>query len=190
MATCKMFALDEDWEAIFDFVFAQPAWVLHEDHPPGSELPRVFSSTRSLADAGLLAGSHASVSLHAPEMRGDVHPRRIDFAPGKTLGDGSTFRYEVAGWGLVRIFRGVHRDNGELTGSNIGHNSEKRANTWAASAPSEGDPAGWDWKGVNRVAGKLVRHIGKVSTKRDGWLLLPHAARALDAGTITRKPYG
>lgn len=190
MATCKLFALDEDWETIFDFVFAQPGWVLHESNPPGSTLPRVLSSTRSIIEAGLLGGSHASLALHASEMRGDVHPRRIDFAPGKTRSDGATFRYEVAGWGLVRIHRGVHRANGELTGSNVGHNSEKRANVWKASAPSEGDPACWDWKAVNRVAGRLVRHMAKVSAKRDGWLLLPHAARALDAGTITLKPYG
>lgn len=189
MATCKLLALDDDWRTIFDFVFAQPGWLLHEADPPGTELPRVFSSTRAIVKARLLSGSHASFALHTPEMCGDVHARRIHFAAGKTR-DGATFRYELAGWGLVRIHRGVLRTNGELTGANIGHNSEKRAKVWAASAPDEGDPAGWDWKVVNRVAGRLVRHITKLSTKREGWLHLPHAARALEAGSITLRPYG
>lgn len=78
---------------------------------------------------------------------------------------------EVQGWGLIQLYFG-HPDP-----SHTSHNTEKRAQAWAAIEPELGDPAAWDWPAVTRASAALNRAIRRLAVAREGsHPILPGAA--------------
>lgn len=56
--------------------------------------------------------------------------------------------------GLIQLYLGG-MDKEKLYSSHIGHNSEKRASAWEATAPTLGHVHQWDWKAINSTSRRL-----------------------------------
>jgi hypothetical protein len=163
---------------VLDFIFEQDGWVLHELSSRGDHDVRVFRATIDVCAAFSIGRTPTHFQLHAPEMGGRVQYRRITFDP--EIVKGATFRYSTEGWGLIQVYLGMLRDDGTLTSSHTNHNSEVRAQTWSHTYRDDPSPDEWNWAGVKRVSGKLVRFIRKLAVDKLGSRpILPaaHAAR-------------
>ena len=159
MPNCDFYALADDCLDVLGFIFAQPGWLLYELSSEPERPTRSFRSLNAVTEAFTLCERALNFHLYAPEMRGVLVERRIDFKPGAV--PGATHRFVTEGWGLIQLYFGIHRKNGDLTASHTNHNSETRAKTWARTIDTLGDPAAWDWRAVTRVSGRLCRYIRK-----------------------------
>lgn len=161
MPNCDFYALAEDCKDILDFIFAQPGWTLYELYSQWDKPVRVFSSTESVRDTFNLCKESTHFQLYAPDMGGSVHYRRIERNAGETV------RNSTEGWGLIQVYFG-DLSGGLLTNSHTNHNSETRAYNWSVTLPDLGDVGEWDWSGVERTSGKLVRFIRKLGVAKQG----------------------
>ena len=109
----------------------------------GAEL-KSFSSPEELAEYVRLQrhspGHSAHLAIHYPDMGGAPIHSRLQLDPEKCLGH--TFRYSVAGWGLIWAHLEWRQSS---VGSFISANSEKRAALWAPNYPELGAPDQWNW---------------------------------------------
>jgi hypothetical protein len=184
MPNCDFYALAEDCRDVLRFVFDQPRWVLFELASEPDRPLRRFQSLEALTQAFALCEQAPHFQLYAPEMRGSVHERRIDFNPGAV--PGATHRFATEGWGLIQLYFGVRDDRG-LTASHTNHNSRARASTWSSTTSGPDDPAAWDWSAVTGVSGRLCRYIReRAVTKTWSRPVLPEANAAVFAGRTTR----
>ncbi len=161
MPNCDFYALAGDCEQVLDFIFAQPGWTLYELYSQWDKPVRVFSSTKSVRDSVDLCRESTHFQLYAPEMGGGVQFHRIERNMGETV------RYSTEGWGLIQVYFGSLHD-GLLTNSHTNHNSETRAYNWSATTHDLGDIDEWNWSGVERTSGKLVRFIRKLGVAKHG----------------------
>lgn len=181
MPNCDFYALDEDFALILDFVFRQDGWELHELSSAPDHLVRVFRSTREVLEGCDVGRSSVCLQLYSPEMAGRPLHRRIEFTPGTV--PGATHRFSTEGWGLVQLYFGFLRNGEGLTHSQTNHNSAVRARKWAPHGSALGSPEEWDWAGVGRVSGRLVRFIQRHRVVKHGTRpVLPGAHRAVQAG--------
>lgn len=183
MPNCDFYALAPDCEDVLRFVFQQPGWVLFELASEPDRPVRRFHSFEAFTRSFSLCEKSLHFQLYAPEMRGSVVERRIDFKPGAV--PGATHRFATEGWGLIQLYFGVKGDRG-LTASHTNHNSETRAGTWSSTIGDLGDPEAWDWLAVTRVSGRLCRYIRKRAvTKAWSRPVLPAANHAVLQGQTT-----
>jgi hypothetical protein len=181
---CDFYALAEDCRTVLDFVFAQDGWVLHELASQPDCKVRVFRATDDVFGAFDIGKISTHFQLHAPETGGRVKHRKIVFDAGAV--PGATHRYTTEGWGLIQLYLGALRA-GTLSSSHTNHNSETRAQTWSATVRTAPGPDAWDWDGVKRVSGKLVRFIRKLGVDKHGSRpILPAAHAAREAGRVRR----
>jgi hypothetical protein len=183
MPNCDFYALAEDCRDVLRFVFEQPGWVLFELASEPDRPVRKFHSLDALTQSFSLCEQTLHFQLYAPEMRGSVHERRIDFNPGAV--PGATHRFATEGWGLIQLYFGVKGDRG-LTASHTNHNSETRASSWSSTIGGLDEPGAWDWSAVARVSGRLCRYIRKRAvTKSWSRPVLPEANAAVLEGRTT-----
>ena len=183
MPNCDFYALAEDCRAVLDFIFEQDGWVLHELSSRPDHEVRVFRATADVCSAFSIGKTATHFQLHAPEMGGRAQHRRIVFEPGAVKG--ATFRYATDGWGLIQLYFGALRKDGTLTNSHTNHNSEVRAQAWAPTYRNDPSPEEWDWAGVKRVSGRLVRFIRKLGVGKLGSRpILPAAHAAQKNGRL------
>lgn len=181
MPNCDFYALDGDFALVLDFVFRQDEWELHELSSEHDHSVRVFRSTRDVLAGCALGRGLCCFQLYSPEMAGRPIHRRIDLKPGAV--PGATHRFSTEGWGLVQLYFGFMRPGAGLTHSHTNHNSLVRAEAWSPHRSELGSPDEWDWAGVARVSGRLVRFIRKQGVAKFGPRpVLPGADRAVRAG--------
>lgn len=181
MPNCDFYALDDDFALVLDFVFSQDEWELHELSSEANHVVRVFRSTREVLGGCALGRGLSCFQIYSPEMAGQPLHRRIDFKPGAV--PGATHRFSTEGWGLVQLYFGFMRTGDGLTPSHTNHNSVVRAKSWSPLRSELGSPDEWDWAGVARVSGRLVRFLQKQRAARHGSRpVLPGADRAVRAG--------
>ncbi len=96
-------------------------------------------------------------SIYYPESIGFTFEERIDLKPDKC--NGHTYRYKQAGWGL--IFLQCDFKNYPMIECRIAVNSRKRAELWSSTYPEFQSPETWNWRIVERYAGKFVRRLRK-----------------------------
>lgn len=184
MPNCDFYALAADCRAVLDFIFEQDGWVLHELASRPNHKVRIFRSTAGVLEAHKVGTVATYFHLHAPEMGGRVIHRRIKFNPGAVKG--ATHRFDSEGWGLIQLYFGARRKDGSLTPSHTNHNSETRAQTWSKTYVDDPSPDEWDWAGVKRVSGQLIRFIRKTSLDKSGSRpILPAAHTAHEAGRVS-----
>ena len=106
-------------------------------------------------------------AIYYPDSKGVVFEKRINLNPGAV--EGHSFRYCQEGWGLILL----QCDFGKYpkVECRIAVNSAERANKWSGTYPEMQSPNDWDWKVVNRHAGRLVRLLRKMSkeVESDTW---------------------
>ena len=167
MPNCDFYAHGDDFREVLGFVFDQPGWVLHELSSRFDSPVVVFSSLDAVFSRCPVGQTSVHFQLYAPEMRGRVIHKRVDFKPGAV--EGATHKFYTEGWGLIQLYLGFERPEG-ISHSHTNHNSAERAQTWAAT-PATGaldDPRLWDWKAVSRTSGRLNRFIKKLASSKLG----------------------
>lgn len=184
MPNCDFYAMPEDAEELFRFVFSNASWQLLEAYSRCDQPLRTFDTAATALDA-LERNGRASFGLvlYAPEMGGRVEQRRItlnaDAVPG------ATFRYSSEGWGLIHLQLEPAR-NGRLHASHTSHNTEKRARLWESTYPELTAVESWDWRAVSRVSSRLNRFIrSRAPSKSGSRPVLPVAHAAIGRGLIT-----
>jgi hypothetical protein len=98
-------------------------------------------------------------TLHYSDAMGSVSKRKIYLNPRSA--DGHTWRWKVEGWGLIDLQAGSKQI--PKIDCRIAVNSQKRAERWAEGILELGDPNGWDWKIVEKYAGRLIRRMKKLA---------------------------
>lgn len=187
MPNCDFYALDDDCLAVLDFVFDQPTWKLFElASLPDQEL-RSFTSTAEVVAAHRVGERATYFQLHAPEMKGQVVAKRIDFTPGAVAG--ATHRYSCEGWGLIQLHLGAP-SGGRLSSSHTNHNSARRARTWEPTYPDATDRVDdWDFAAVTRLSSRLNRFIrGRAVARQGSRSVLAAAHDAFVHGRLTPGP--
>ena len=161
-------------------MFSQDQWELREQSYRFNHTVQVFTSTAdSLAECAL-GRSVYCFQVSSPEMAGRPTHRRIDLKQDAV--PGATHRFSTEGWGLVQLYFGFNSPGQGLTPSHANHNSPARAEKWSPLYSDLGGPDEWDWAGVARVSGRLVRFIRKQAVTKHGsrpvLLGADHAVRA------------
>ena len=67
------------------------------------------------------------------------------------------------GWGVIRVY--LRLSGGKGLDSNVGANSQKRAEKWQAHYPAFGPTDAWDWDAVGRHERRLIRVLKKVAAQ-------------------------
>jgi hypothetical protein len=97
-------------------------------------------------------------ALYYPEAAGFVEVRKIHLKPEKS--NGHTRRFSIRGWGLVYVqFTKKHN----TLECRVAVNTKKRANGWKETNPKMQDPRLWQWKVVERNAGRIFRSVTKIT---------------------------
>lgn len=97
-------------------------------------------------------------ALYFPDAKGFVLERRIELKPGAC--NGHTHRFSQEGWGLVFLQIDFRRH--PRVECRVAVNSAARARNWSSTYPHLKSPDLWDWKVVDRHAGRLVRLLRKL----------------------------
>lgn len=139
-------------EAIFK---ESPTAVVEAYSSFGQEL-RDFKSPAEICEYAKANQGTNSASVHLAilydDMAGTLSRTRIEINPSKC--NGYTYRYTAEGWGLIWVYLEMKQSS---VGSFISANSEKRANTWAATYPERESPTVWHWPAVARHLRRLRR---------------------------------
>lgn len=184
MPNCDFFALGGDSSEVLRFVLSQPGWCPYELYSESDAELRRFSVLDALLDSFDLGVESLRFQLWAPEMRGRVGVKRIDYRPGAV--PGASYRYGCERWGLIQLYLDAPRD-GRLSASHTNHNSETRARNWEAHYSDSPDRADdWDWRAVQRISTRLNRFIRSRGVHKLGSrVVLPVAHAAVSSGTLT-----
>ena len=95
--------------------------------------------------------------LYYPEAKGFIFEKRIKLIPEKC--GGHTFRFSQNGWGLIQLQCDLRHPPG--IECRIAVNSRERALNWAQTCTELKKPSLWDWKIIEKKAGKLARLLRK-----------------------------
>ncbi|WP_058048653.1 hypothetical protein [Janthinobacterium sp. Ant5-2-1] len=101
------------------------------------------------------------LAVYYPDMAGHFAPRRIALDPAQC--DGLTYRYVCEGWGVIRVY--LRLSSGKGPDSNVGANSQKRAEKWQRHYPEFGPADAWDWDAVGRHERRLIRVLKQVAAQ-------------------------
>jgi hypothetical protein len=181
MPNCDFYGVEEDFDQILDFVFAQPGWVLVELSSAPDQALRTFRSRVELTAVHEVGTAQALFNLHASSMAAPIVERRVTFKPGAV--PGALGRTDSAGWGLIQLYLGPTVD-GEIRLSHSNHNSRTRALAWESLYLDDLGPVqAWDWNEVERVSSRLNRFIRRIAVDKVGSrVILPGAARTWASG--------
>ena len=185
MPNCDFYAAPTDVEAVLSFVFENPSWTLWELASRHDAPLRSFRDLATLNAAFELGAQDLYLQLHAPEMGGQVHSKRINFTPGAVKG--ASHRFDSSGRGLIQLYLVVPRDD-TLSNCHTNHNSEKGARKW--EIPDDVDRVDdWDWQGVGRVSSRLNRFIRSIAVAKHGPRpVLPAAQALVESGQLKLLP--
>ena len=78
---------------------------------------------------------------------------------------GHIYRYTQEGWGLILLQIDFGRY--PVVECRVAVNSVERAKKWSSTYPEMKSPDSWDWKVVNRHAGRIVRLLRKLSKEAE-----------------------
>ncbi|MCC7597625.1 hypothetical protein IGS61_09015 [Janthinobacterium sp. FW305-129] len=144
-------------------IFAKPgASVAQAYSEPEQETLHFRSPAELCAYAARLEADGASdvlLAVHYADMAGQFAPTRIALDPAQC--GGLTYRYVCEGWGVIRVY--LRLSSGKGLASNVGANSQKRAEKWQPHYPAFGSPDAWDWDAVGRHERRLIRVLKKVA---------------------------
>ncbi|MBK9162987.1 MAG: hypothetical protein IPM21_03610 [Acidobacteria bacterium] len=98
-------------------------------------------------------------ALRYPGSNGVVRKRRVELNPKKC--NGATFRYVMAGWGLI-AFQVTLTDIDNISCS-FSVESRKGADTWSDINPELGSPSLWNWQIIEKNTRRLIRVLRKVA---------------------------
>lgn len=183
MPNCNFYAIDNDFEAILDFVFSDMECRVFESYSKYDKELVEFECADEVVEYYKLVefsrkpNCAASLMLWPTKASDDVRVNRIELNPKKC--QGATHRYRVDGWGLVSLeLRGINKAG--LQYSHTNHNTEKRAVAWETNyGDVMGSPSNWDWKIVTSTSRKLHSFIKKHSTKKVGSMPVMQCAEAI-----------
>ncbi|KAB8058738.1 hypothetical protein GCN74_14870 [Janthinobacterium sp. FT14W] len=151
--------------AMAEAIFAKPGVAVAQAYSEPERETLYFRSPAELcAFAARLereGDSCVLLAVHYPDMAGPFAPRRIALDPAKCAG--RTYRYVCEGWGVIRVY--LRLSGGKGLASNVGANSQKRAEKWQSHYPEFGSPDAWDWDAVGRHERRLVRVLKKVAAQ-------------------------
>ena len=146
-------------------IFAKPGASVAQAYSEAEQETLYFSSPAELcAYAARLEAEGASevlLAVHYPDMAGHFAPRRIALDPAKCAG--LSYRYVCEGWGVIRVY--LRLSSGKGLDSNVGANSQKRAEKWQAHYPEFGSPYAWNWDAVGRHERRLIRVLKQVAAQ-------------------------
>jgi hypothetical protein len=147
--------------AMAEAIFAKPGVAVAQAYSEPEQETLYFRSPAELcAYAARLEAEGASdvlLAVHYPDMGGQFAPRRIALDPAKC--GGLSYRYVCEGWGVIRVY--LRLSGGKGLDSNVGANSQKRAEKWLPHYPEFGSPDAWDWDAVGRHERRLIRVLKK-----------------------------
>ena len=146
-------------------IFAKPGAAVAQAYSEVEQDTLHFRSPAELcAYAARLEADGASdvlLVVHYPDMAGQFAPTRVALDPAKCAG--LTYRYVYEGWGLIRVY--LRLSGGKGLASNVGANSQKRAEKWQPHYPEFGSPDAWNWGAVGRHERRLIRVLKKVAAQ-------------------------
>ena len=168
--TCRVFELSSDFE--------RPL----KEFRSAEEVMSQFDRTYSTGDTWHTVHLQLYVLGASPPFV----PRRVQLNPKAC--EGATFRYAAEGSGLVQLYLGAAKGGG-LNNSHTNHNSQKRAEARASTAPAMQEVRLWDFTKITTFSSRLNRQIRKLSAaKIDSRPVLP-AALKLWQGGASLLPY-
>ena len=191
MPNLDFYAAGADFDAVLNYVFEKCGCRVFESYSRlGEEIVEFKSTTEVSARylTGICGGSSASVFLQlVPQCAADLFAiRRVALSPD--VNEGHTFRYAVAGWGLIQLYLGGEGPHG-LVVSHTNHNTEARARQWQGQHRELGSVEAWDWREVTLVSSRFNRFIrAKLAVSKIG--SRPVLANAADAISNGAKPVG
>ena len=146
----------ENLRSLVESIFLGGEVTVYEAYSiPDKEL-RIFASTEEvmayISEVESSKDNLAYLSIHYANTGGFVRKKKIDLNPEKCKG--AKVRYSVEGWGLIQFQLWIKVSG--LT-SDIGVNSEKRANAWEDTYPELKSPSLWNWKEIQKHNRKLNR---------------------------------
>jgi hypothetical protein len=143
-------------------IYDQGPVVVKQAYSDLDAAPREFVDAEALIDELRFRPGQkflfSSYAIYYPEAKGYIYEERITLKPG-SCGD-HTFRFSQEGWGLIHLqcnFR-----NHPKIECRIAVNTETRAGNWSDTIPALRSPDLWDWRVVNKKAGKLIRLLKKL----------------------------
>ncbi len=98
-----------------------------------------------------------SYAVYYPDTRGYVAEQKVALNP-RSCG-GQYWRCPVGGWGIIQLQADLKC--APSIECRVAVNSQKRAEAWAATIPEFRDPGLWDWRAVQRHAGRIIRRMKK-----------------------------
>jgi hypothetical protein len=128
----------------------------------GRPLRRFRTASELIADFELEVANgqqFLNYVLHYPDTKGYVAKRKITLNAKSC--DGHTWRYTVEGWGLIQLQADLKR--APAIECRVAVNSQKRAEAWVDTYPDFRDPGLWDWRAVQRHAGRIIRRMKKIA---------------------------
>ena len=153
----------EGFTELAEFVFQSGAPVVFHAYSDYGEPLRRFRTPAELINEIQSAFGRGQkflhFAIHYPETNGHVAERRITLDPRKCAGH--TWRYTVEGWGLIQLQGDVR--HAPAIECRVAVNTQKRAEAWAGTHPSLGNPELWDWRVVQRHAGRIIRKMKRIA---------------------------
>ena len=154
----------EQLKEIADAIFGQGPVVVREHYSDYECQTREFRTAdalmKDMIDEPIQDRVLFSYAIYYPEAKGFVYEERIKLIPKKC--HGHTFRFSQNGWGLIGFqcdFRHPPRVK-----CRIAVNSRARAMNWHETYAKIKKPDLWDWKIIEKKAGKLVRLLRTLGT--------------------------
>ena len=151
--------------AMAEAIFAKPGAAVAEAYSaPEQETLHFHSPAELCAYAARLEAEGAScvlLAVHYPDMGGHFAPTRFALDPAKC--DGLSYRYVCEGWGVIRVY--LRLSSGKGLDSNVGANSQQRAEKWQRHYPAFGPTDAWDWDAVGRHERRLIRVLKQVAAQ-------------------------
>lgn len=158
---------------------------LKATHPRGEEIAE-FNSIAEISTRypiGVCRSSSASVLLQlVPQSATALFSvRRIELSPD--VNQEHTFRYAVAGWGLIQLYLGGEGPHG-LVASHTNHNTESRARRWQRLHRELGLVENWNWREITLISSGFNRFIRTklAVSKIRSRPVLPNASAAISKG--------
>ncbi len=150
MPNLDFYATGSDFDPLLEYLFEQSGCRVFESYSGYDTYLREFKTPDALKQAFDIgnckkAGHAACLMLVPPGAQKLFKIEKILLLPTT----GHSYRYRVAGWGLIQLYLGGIGANGLLP-SHTNHNSEKRAQKWEGAYPKLGRVLQWDWNQVSK----------------------------------------
>ncbi|WP_152032745.1 hypothetical protein [Ereboglobus luteus] len=175
MPNCDFYATAADHAPLLEWLLAENTCSIYELSSIGENPLRRFTSAAEIMDefkrtyTNGVPWHSVYLQLHVNGSGPMPKPRRIDINPDAQARCGFRYRYAMEGWSLVQLYLSVPRHNKRfLDNSHTNHNSQKRAETWAAVSNNLGNPSAWDYKKITSFSSRLNREIRKRAVAKLG----------------------